>query len=429
MATVTVALVDEFLKTQFYPGDRLQDLSLKAAVSPLYRLINKNPGLGGEQLKVPIKYGGSPSGSADFATAQSQSGAPPADAFYFLCKARGSSGHMATDYSCVTLDGILFRVGVSDEHAFYSQIDSNVKEQWEKQSKRRAMQLYRSYHGYFGSIHATCTIASTALLWGYRGEARMADKGDQIQIAEDTTHTLRAATALTISAMGRQTNPAGSTVSANVDLGGGAAVAVGDRILFKGDLGMTMYGLEDQFPSGTPAALYGVTRTTDRTRLAGWPVDCSAKDVLTALIDGIHLLGEEGAVELTGFLPPETYKTAVELIRASSFYSLKEVTKQAIRADGNKSGTVSVSGFSIDGPYGPVEIYSDPFCPPQTGWLLEMDRLTLYTAGEDPGVLKEDGLTLLRAATADVYEIRVGGYPGLICDGPGHCAQLYNLAP
>jgi hypothetical protein len=49
--------------------------------------------------------------------------------------------------------------------------------------------------------------------------------------------------------------------------------------------------------------------------------------------------------------------------------------------------------------------------------------------GTDPGILEEDGNMVLRKAAADSYEVRVGGYPQVVCDGPGRWMRLYNYAP
>jgi len=169
-------------------------------------------------------------------------------------------------------------------------------------------------------------------------------------------------------------------------------------------------------------------------RLAGHRLDCTSKDLLSGLIEGIHLLGEEGTMDLAAFVTPEAFRGLVELIRASTTYEAKRISRPARLAptEGNPSGEsqkVSVSGLLIDGPDGQVQVYRDLFCPPTMGWIGEVDRLTLYSMGTDPGILEEDGNMVLRKATADSYEVRVGGYPQVVCDGPGRWMRLYNYAP
>jgi len=214
-------------------------------------------------------------------------------------------------------------------------------------------------------------------------------------------------------------------------------VATGDGIIFEGDNDGWPTGLLSWLPSTAPTSgdsFHGVDRSADPVRLAGHRLNCTGKDVLSGLIEGIHLLGEEGNMNLAAFVTPEAFHALVELIRASTTYEAKTVSTPArvMPSENNPSGVsqkVSVKGLLIDGPDGTVTVYRDLFCPATYGFIGEIDRFTLYSMGVDPGILEEDGNMVLRKATADSYEVRVGGYPQVVCDGPGRWMNLYNYAP
>lgn len=423
MAAITLSNLTHFLKAQFKPGTP-QELVLEATQSPLYQLIPKNTQLGGEYLKIPITYGLLPSGSVTFSTAQANSGTLAATAFKI-----DVDGATPSDYTTVDIAGQVFRGSNVDKFAFFKQISGHIEAALRTQARRRAMMVYRSYRGYIGTIHASTTLTGTTLQWAQRGEVRCIDKGNKISFADSSFAARDSGKALTINAAGRTANPTTCTMSANLNTV--TAIAVGDYIHFEGDLSGWPYGLMDIVPESDPTAgdsFHGVDRSADPWRLAGGRLDCSAKDSLSGLIEGIHLMGEEGQMDLSAFVPPETYHELVELIRASTVYNAERIERPA-RMEGGDSQKVSVKGLRIDGPDGVVDVYRDIFCPPTTGWVGELDRLTLMSMGEDPGILEEDGNMILRKATTDSYEVRVGGYPQMACDGPGRWMRLFNYGP
>jgi len=419
MADVTVSTITHFLKGQFKKG-AVQEEVVEASASPLYQLINKNTNFGGEYKKIPLIYGLLPSGSATFSVALANKGGIKGVAFKLL------ASDLKHDYSVFGIDGMTLRVAKTNEQAFFEQLDKLVRAGYRTQARRRAWQLYRSTTGAIGQVHATGAVNATTMTFMHRGTARLVDKDAELVFsAADGGALDTAGASLVVNNMNRMANPATAIMSAVVN----TVTATSHYIYFKGDWNQCLHGILDWIPVTDPApssSYYGVDRSVDRQKLAGIAMDCSTLDPLSALIEACSLAIECGAEKLAAFEPPETFRKIKELIRGSTTYTATPVSRPAILADGNKSQMVSVRGFAIDGDKGPIEVYSDVWCPPTFGFVLDLDRFTLESAGEDPGVLSEDGLKMLREASADGYEGRVGGYIEMTCDGPGNCVTLYN---
>lgn len=419
MADVTVSTITHFLKGQFKKGT-VQEEVIEASASPLYQLMNKNTGFGGEYKKIPLIYGLLPSGSASFAVALANKGGIKGVAFKLL------SSDLKKDYSVFGIDGVTLRVARTDEQAFFDQLDKLVRAGYRTQARRRAWQLYRRTTGAIGQVHATGTVNTTTMTFMHRGSARLVDKDAELVFSTTDGGALDTAGAsLVVQSMNRMANPATAVMSAAVN----TVTAVSHYMYFKGDWNACLHGILDWVPVTDPVALesyFGVDRSVDRQKLAGIAMDCSTYDPLSALIEACSLAVECGAEKLSAFVPPETFRKIKELIRGSTTYTATPVSRQAVLADGGKSQTVSVQGFSIDGDKGPVEVFSDVWCPPTYGFVLDLARFTLESAGEDPGILSDDGLKILRESSADGYEGRVGGYVEMTCDGPGNCVTLYN---
>ena len=67
-----------------------------------------------------------------------------------------------------------------------------------------------------------------------------------------------------------------------------------------------------------------------------------------------------------------------------------------------------------------VRVYKDPFCPPNTGYALQLDTWELFSIRRIPGAVSRDGNVYRRLEGEDEVEARIGGYGNIACRAPGH---------
>lgn len=67
-----------------------------------------------------------------------------------------------------------------------------------------------------------------------------------------------------------------------------------------------------------------------------------------------------------------------------------------------------------------VKCVADPWCPPNTGYLLQRDTWEMYSTKQFPTFLGRDGNTFHRLELEDSIEFRLGGYANFACKAPGH---------
>jgi hypothetical protein len=78
-----------------------------------------------------------------------------------------------------------------------------------------------------------------------------------------------------------------------------------------------------------------------------------------------------------------------------------------------KTANMSYQYITLQTGKGVCKVVASPKCRPDTFWALEMDKWTLRTLSGFPKVMKGDGFTMLRKATADRYEFRIAAYAHL----------------
>lgn len=87
--------------------------------------------------------------------------------------------------------------------------------------------------------------------------------------------------------------------------------------------------------------------------------------------------------------------------------------KRGQRPLDGKTANMGYQYLSLQTGRGMAKVVSSPKCRPDTFWALEIDKWTLRTLSGFPKVMKGDGFTMLRKATADIYEFRIAAYAHL----------------
>ena len=168
--------------------------------------------------------------------------------------------------------------------------------------------------------------------------------------------------------------------------------------------------------SDTPGVLFGVTRTTDVTRLSGIKYsESKGAPIEETLQKAMAYAYAEGAKPGTIFMNPQDYQALAVSLGSKVVYN-KDM--KAYKAN------VGYTGVEIVTPFGSGVCYADPGCPKGYAWALDLKTIYLGTAGPNfPYILGtgpgEDGLSILRSPTADKYSWRLGAWGNLICEAPG----------
>lgn len=176
----------------------------------------------------------------------------------------------------------------------------------------------------------------------------------------------------------------------------------------------------DSYVAGgsAPAALWGLTRSTDPVRLAGQAIDYTGWAMEDAVVDasaqaGFHGLG--GAKAL--------------IVNNIEFAAMKKsmAAKLIYNRPGSSEAKYGFSGVSIEGDDGPIEIIADPFCPRNRAYLVDLEKFVLWSLKAAPHLAKYDGLEFMRRPDEDSYEVRFAFYGQLKCKNPGVHVRLLNF--
>jgi len=137
---------------QHYTNERVENLVYKD--NPLLALISKYEQFGGENLKLPIKYGIPQGRSAVFSTAQSNKTNSQYKSF-LLTRDR--------DYSLASIDNETIEASKGNANAFMEAATSEIDGAIEAATRSLAISLYRSGSGSIGQVSAASTGTSFVL--------------------------------------------------------------------------------------------------------------------------------------------------------------------------------------------------------------------------------------------------------------------------
>src|SRR5690348_10584943 len=270
--------------------------------------------------------------------------------------------------------------------------------------------VYRNGGGAIGKLNGGTVAGGTTGTLANISDIRFFSPGQIIGAsATDGTSGSQHSGTLTVQSVNRNTGVI--TTTANWDTGI-SAIGVNDYLFVDGDFGAKLSGLEAWVPSSDPGAttFFGVDRTADVMRLGGIRQDFSAYPIEEAIPRLLERLAREDA---------ETDCIAVHTLDWTNLaiaLGSKVVYGTMEAYDDPKIGLRTIT---VTGPMGDVEILADPNCPPDTLWALQLDTWTLYSLGDIPKMLNNDGNVVLRNVTSDGVEAQLVYRAQLACDAPG----------
>ena len=372
---------------QHYTDEKIENMVYKD--NPFLAMLSKYEDFGGENLKLPVKYGIPMGRSATFADAVSNKTASQLKAFLLTRKA---------DYAIASIANETIEASKGNANAFIEAATFEIDGAIEAATRSLAVSLYGDGSGSIGVVGALATTT-----------------------ASNDTVTLATIQDITNFEVGMQLNFGTATTNKKIDsinrdtgvfiLDAASGATTTEAIYVDGDKDAMLTGLGGWLPSTAPGStdsFFGVNRSSDSTRLGGIRFDGSSLPLEEALIGAAARVAREGG------------KPDVCFVNYNNFADLEKALGSKVSyVDVKVNPEIGFRGILIHGPRGPIKVVPDQNCPNGVAYMLQMDVWKLYSLGKAPKILDSDGLKFLRESTADAVEARIGYYAQLGCRAPG----------
>lgn len=388
-----------------YTNDRVENMVYQA--NPLLALMTKYEDFRGESLPIPVLWANPQARSASFSVAQARSTATNSQIGKF-------SLTRVTDYALATISTEVIKASKGNSNAFMEAATTEIDGAIHVLTRSLATKMYRSGFGAIGTIggvsNAVVTLANINDIVNFEvGQVHVFSASESANTLRNTGGT----TTLTVSAVDRSAGTV--TYSANVSTITGTTT--GDYIFCNGDredsatpARLCVAGLEAWVPATAPTntTFFGQDRSKDKTRLGGQRLVGTGKPIEEVLVDGAGVVAREGFGLSHYFISFDKY-TALEKALGSKVHYVDIKVKPE----------VGFTGIRINGPKGPIDVVPDQNCPSDRIFGLTLPMWKLYSMGKAVEVIDEDGLQMLRQASADGVELRVGFYGNIGTRAPG----------
>ena len=382
---------------QHYTNERIENMVYKD--NPFLAMVAKYEDFGGENLKLPIKYGIPQGRSATFADAQANKTNTQLKAFLLT---------RVSDYSLASIQNETIEASKGNANAFMEAATVEIDGAIESATRSLAIACYGDGSGAIGQVLATTSSVATFTLKQIDDVTNF-EVGMQLKLnATKTGSSGTLSTAVTVDGINRDTGV--------ITLSASASLTADHFIYQEGDYDAKIKGLNAWVPSSAPGStdsFFGVNRSSDATRLGGIRFDGSSLPIEEALIGGASRVAREGG------------KPDVCFMNYSNFADLEKALGSKVSyVDVKASPEIGFRGILVHGPRGPIKVIPDQNCPKDVAFMLQMDVWKLYSLGKAPKILDSDGLKFLRDSSADSVEVRVGYYAQLGCRGPGYNVRV-----
>ena len=377
---------------QHYTGEKIENMVYKD--NPFLAMISKYEEFGGENLKLPIKYGIPQGRSATFVDAQNNKTSTKLKAFLLT---------RVSDYSLASITNETIEASKGNANAFIEAATTEIDGAIESATRSLAVALFGDGTGQIGIVGtvSTTTISNDTITLATIQDVTNFEVGMQLNFGSSTTNK--------------------GIISVNRDTGvfvcdANTGATAAEIIYQDGDKDLMLTGLNGWLPSTAPSvseSFFNVDRSSDTTRLGGIRFDASSLPLEEGLIGAAARVAREGG------------KPDVCFVNYSNFADLEKALGSKVSyVDVKINPEIGFRGILIHGPRGPIKVIPDQNCPNNVAFMLQMDVWKLYSLGKAPKILDSDGLKFLRESAADAVEVRVGYYAQLGCRGPGYNARI-----
>ena len=402
MATLDVTAAEAILK-EYYSNQRVTQLTYKDC--PFYALLPKHKDFGGDSYPLPMRITNPQGASASFANAQAQKTASNYKKFSLT---------RVKDYSLASISTEAMLASENNAGAFLQLATAEIDGAIETMKRRLGWAIYGDGSGAIGSIVAEpAENPSTVVTFNNVEDIVKIEVGQTIQFRSGATVKLFATgvSSALVSAVNRDTG----SFTLDAAYASTGTIAANDTCNVVGDYNAKLSGLAAWIPSSAPGAtpFFGVDRSIDTTRLGGVRIASSGKPIEEALVDGARRIGREGLGNpnyvFTGF---------------SRYAALDKSLGSKVRYKDVEVAGISFRGIEVSGPQGTMTVIPDRDCPENRMYLVDMSTFGLYSLKEPVMILNQDGNRMLREASADAMELRVGGYFQMGNTSPGSSGVL-----
>lgn len=374
--------------------------------NPFFALVPKYERFGGRKLPIPLIYGNPQSRSRVFGTAQTQSASSSSKVeAYELTRVK--------DYAIATIDNETMEASEGDKNAFIEAATTEIDGAMNALTNSLAMNQYKSGYGERGVVGAintlTITLTKAANIVHF-------EVGMQLRAASTLAASVLRAGIMTVTAVDRSNGT--FTVDALA-----TGLAANDYIFAEGDredsatpVRTMCSGLEAWVPGTAPTGgdnFFGVDRSLDVTRLAGYRLAAAGMSIEEALIEG------EALVSRGGFYIDHYFMSHTKMAELK-----KSLGSKVQYVDLQANPKVSFRGVLIEGNSGTVRCVADRNCPDDTVYGVAINMFKYYSLGKAVRMIGNDGNMWLRQASADGIEVRVGYYGNLGCRAPGYAVNI-----
>ena len=388
---------------QVYTSDRIENMVYKD--NPFLAMVSKYESFGGENLKLPIKFGIPQGRSITFANAQANKTNTQLKAFLLT---------RIKDYSLASIDNETIEASKGNSNAFMEAATVEIDGAIESATRSLASSIYRSGSGSIGQV----LLGSTSNSFTLTNAEDVVNFEVGMTIVFSATDGLTSVESGTALIVGVDREFGIITVSAALtSINGGAGPATNDFVFVQGDYAGKISGLSAWLPNVAPVPgnfFFGVDRSADPSRLAGIRYDGSALPIEEALVSAAALVGREGGNPDYCFLAYSKYAELEKALGSKVIYTEIKVKTE-----------IGFRGILVHGPRGPIAVVPDQNCPHDHAFMLSMQYWKLYSLGKCPKILDTDGLKMLRDSSADSVEVRIGYYAQLGCRAPGFNCNIY----
>lgn len=387
---------DPMLK-EYYGGQVIENLIYPD--NPFYAMVPKMEKFLGRNYPLPVIWGNPQGRSSTFTNAQGNKTDAKLSEFLLIRK---------KDYGLADIDGETLKASEGDAGAFMEAATVQIDGTMQSVGRSIASTIFRNGSGTIGVV-SNSSFATTVLTLTNVQDVVNFEVGMTLTVAANETSSVRSGT-LVVTNIDRDAGTV--TMSGNLSTGI-SAIAQNDVIQVQGDYLSKFTGLQGWLPNSAPSSttFFNVDRSTDVVRLGGVRFDASTFSIEEGLIKGVRQVNLQGGKVSHVFLGYDAYGN-LELALGSKV--------QYVDVAAHNNSNIGFRGITINSGRGLVTVIPDQNCVANRAFAVKMESWKLYSLGPSVQLLNYDGNKILRTASADSYEVRVGGYMQLGSNAPGH---------
>ena len=401
--------------------------------NPFYAMLAKKTNFVGKSVEVPLTINTTQGGGSTFATAKTanEQNYAYSDTYKSFTLTRKS------DYSLATIGGEAMKAAVMDEGAMVDLFQDTIDLAMMTAMRSIARNLFRdgcAWAGKVGSVSGLTITLSTP------SDAFNFDLGMRVTVFSSTTYLMDGVVNSTdttpyyVTGVDRKAGTI--TLNSVTSVSGGQYIArAGDRTPSTTDASVFTNSRvitgASQWIAGSAAgsvtgasagaqfqaSIYGVTRTSDKTALAGNSLDCTAAAPDEAIIQLVSDVAAEGGRPDHCFMNPRDFAALNKFLGSRTVYD---------RAVSIEDAEIGFQSIVLMGDAGPVKCVADINVPQSQIFALQLDTWDLFSLNAAPHILDYDRNQFLRVSDDDAYQIRIGSYANLRCKAPAFNGRGFN---